>query len=154
MSEVIQGHEAILKFAITMTRMASTPAGVELPMPPPCATEVECEYQELAVGKYLTAIVTAPAKYTNAFGAIQGGFLSGMIDNIMAPLSFLSAMAPTRSIDLSVNFLAAVRPADKLRIKAEVRKIGRTTLHMSADVFDVKDALVATATSNLQIMRP
>lgn len=125
-------------------------SGVQIP--PNCILEAESEFEEYENRKRLVQTFPAREKHANPLGNLQGGILSSMIDDTMGPLSFAAARNPTTTINLSVNFLRAVRCPGLVRVEARVTGLGRRVMYLDASAFDAKGRLVATATSSVLIL--
>ena len=86
--------------------------------------------------------------FANPTGAIQGGFLSAMLDEAMSTCCIIASnvtmTAPT--LEMKTSFL---RPLFAGRAEAEARilKFGKTTAFMEADLYDPDGKLVAKATA-------
>jgi acyl-coenzyme A thioesterase PaaI-like protein len=150
--EVIHGDDNIRRHMYEALKAFKMPKGVELTLPPPSSREIESVYIEYVAQESLTASVLIPPKFANAVGVLQGGFLAAMFDGVMGPLSLLAAGGPSTSLDLITYFLAPIIPGQRLSIVARVRKAGRAIQHITADAKNEKDALVATASSTIQVL--
>lgn len=85
-------------------------------------------------------------------GILQGGFIAAMFDDLMAPLSYLTAKNPTTSMDLTTHFLRPVFVGERVTLTATVQKAGRTAIYLAAEAHNEKNKLVATAVSTLQVV--
>ncbi|OGB22451.1 MAG: hypothetical protein A3I66_04070 [Burkholderiales bacterium RIFCSPLOWO2_02_FULL_57_36] len=141
-------HDAIVEAFSAKLRAFPLPKGVELELPPKCAREVETRYVEYVPGEKLVGEVVVPERYANPLGQLQGGFLSAIFDNLMAPLCYAAA-GPTTSIDIATSFVRPILVGETISIDARVRRIGRRAVHLTADAFNKDGQLVATSTSNL-----
>ncbi|MFC4375365.1 PaaI family thioesterase [Nocardia halotolerans] len=150
---VITGHDEIVKHAITAFDHLPIPPGVELALPPPSTTTLGLQYQEFVVGRSLSATVEIPAQYGNVMGLLQGGFLAAMFDDLMAPLSYLTAKNPTTTMDLTTHFMRPVFVGERLTLTATIRKPGRSAIYIAAEAHNGNGKLAATAISTLQVMQ-
>ncbi|AFU01726.1 MULTISPECIES: PaaI family thioesterase [Nocardia] len=147
----IHGHEKVLEYTVELFR-SFTPPGVTLQLPPPSAKEMDMQFEEYVPGTSLTATVAAPPSYANAVGIVQGGFLSAMFDNLIGPLSYLTARGPTTTLELTTHFMRQTFPGQRLRLTAVVRKAGRTAIYLAAEAHSEDGKLVATAVSTVQVL--
>jgi uncharacterized protein (TIGR00369 family) len=153
MAEVIKGHDQILQCTIEILRALPVPPGVELELPPKCAREIASNFLEYRPGDSLIAEITVPQRYANAVGLLQGGFLAAMFDDLMGPLSYLTAKGPTTTLELSTNFLRPVMVGEKIVLVAKVRKAGRSAIHITAEATNSDGKLVATSSTNIQVLK-
>jgi uncharacterized protein (TIGR00369 family) len=113
---------------------------------------MDMQFEEYVPAKSLTATVAAPPQYANAVGILQGGFLSAMFDNLIGPLSYLTARGPTTTLELTTHFMRTAFPGQRLRLTAVVRKAGRTAIYIAAEAHSEDNKLVATAMSTMQVL--
>ena len=85
---------------------------------------------------------------------IQGGFVTAMLDAAMAhaAMALEQFKAIPSSIDINVSFLRPARQG-RYRSVGTAIKLGRTVAYLRAELFDVQDTLVATATSSVYLVR-
>jgi uncharacterized protein (TIGR00369 family) len=86
---------------------------------------------------------------------VQGGFVTAMLDAAMAHAVIAAEpQHPVRvaSIDLTVSFLRTAR-AGRFTALGSILKSGRTIAFLKAELYDAKDALVATASSSAHLTR-
>ncbi|MFJ9363733.1 PaaI family thioesterase [Nocardia sp. NPDC101769] len=150
---VIKGHEEIVKYAIAAFDQLPVPPGIELKLPPPSTTTLGLNYEEFVPGQSISATVEIPAKYGNVMGMLQGGFLAAMFDDLMAPLSYLTAKNPTTSMDLTTHFLRPVFVGEHLTLTATIRKPGQTAIYIAAEAHNGNGKLTATAISTIQVIQ-
>jgi uncharacterized protein (TIGR00369 family) len=94
----------------------------------------------------------AKQEFCNASGAIQGGFLTAMLDDTMGPAVIIMTNAelyPT-TIDMNVIFLASARPGP-LFGEATVLQLGKTIGFIEASLVDARGAKIARATSSVRL---
>jgi uncharacterized protein (TIGR00369 family) len=144
-------HDEIVAAFYEQLRSFPLPDGVELELPPPSAREVDTRYLEYVPGERLRGEMEIPQRYANPLGDMQGGFLSALFDNLMAPLCY-AAVGPTTSIDITTNFVRSVRVGDTICIDARIRRTGRRAMHVTAEAVNAEEKLVATSTSNLVLL--
>ncbi|OLE26872.1 MAG: hypothetical protein AUG49_07095 [Catenulispora sp. 13_1_20CM_3_70_7] len=149
---VIKGHDQIVAHAMAAFDALPIPPGIVLQLPPASTKTLALRYEEYAPGRSLSATVETSAQYGNVMGILQGGFLAAMFDDLMAPLSYLTAGNPTTSLELTTHFLRPVVVGERLTLTATVRKAGRTVVYLAAEAHNEKSKLVATAVSTLQVV--
>lgn len=147
----IRGHEQVLQCTFDLFRSVAPP-GVALELPPPSVKAFDIRFEEYVPARSLTATVEVSAQHANAVGLLQGGFLSAMFDNLIGPLSYLTARGPTTTLELTTHFLRSVFPGQRLTLTAEVRKAGRTAIYIAAEAHNADNKLVATAMSTVQVI--
>jgi len=145
----------IVKDAVALTGLdvlrGVSEALVEMP---PAAAMLGWQALSLAPG-HVRVRYTARPEFTNPHGAIQGGFLAAMLDDVMGPALFTTLgadqFAPT--IEMKVNFL---RPAHPGPLIAEGRVVHRTRslAFLEGTLSTVDEDLIATATATARIVEP
>ncbi|MBQ6622934.1 MAG: PaaI family thioesterase [Mogibacterium sp.] len=96
----------------------------------------------------LTLRHTVSEEEANPFGTMHGGLIVWLMDSAMGILSRSSTgYKRTVTLDLHSTFLRPVRIGDEVRIEAKVLHAGRTTLHLTAQVY-VGDKLCASGDAN------
>jgi len=89
---------------------------------------------------------------TNPVGILHGGIVSAMIDDCIGINFFvldLEYFYPT--INLNVEFFSSAQKGEKIRVKTQLVKQGKTIINLNADVFNSDQKLLAKATSNLAV---
>jgi molybdopterin converting factor subunit 1 len=92
--------------------------------------------------------------FLNPAGAIQGGFLTVMLDETMGPAA-LSALGPGHTVptlELKVSFL---RPGRVGRLVADARVVhkGRSVVFLEGKLTDDEGNLIATSTATARVVR-
>lgn len=99
------------------------------------AREVEAEFE-------------ARREFCNPMGAIQGGFLCAMLDDVMAVAGLVTSgmthMMPT--LELKTSFLRPARPGRLIAV-GRVLKWGRTIAFTEGELLDSDRTLLAKATA-------
>jgi uncharacterized protein (TIGR00369 family) len=148
----IHGHEQIVEQMFELFRSLPTPPGVTLELPPPASKALDMRFEEYVPARSLKATVVVPEQYGNAMGLLQGGFLCAMFDELIGPLSYLTAGGPTTSLQLTTHFLRPVFAGARLTFTAEVRKAGRTAIYIAEEAYNDDEKLVGTAMSTVQVL--
>jgi uncharacterized protein (TIGR00369 family) len=131
-------EEVLAKFANAKTR-------------PPCSETLSLELTQVdqAKGTIRLKMVGLP-QWCNPRGALQGGFVTAMLDEAMAVAGIvageLAFAVPT--LELKTTFL---RPCAAGPVEAEGRVIrwGKSAAFLEADLFDSDGRLVARASSTV-----
>jgi len=97
---------------------------------------------------------SAPPEFRNRHGKVQGGLLAAMLDSTLgcAAIAMLAPPAAIVTLTMSVSFLASAAPGE-LRGSGRVRRRGRSVIFAEAELRDVSDEVVATATGTLRVVR-
>ena len=85
------------------------------------------------------------ARHCNGAGVVHGGMLSTLADNTMAASAYTQTGARALTIQMSLQFISAVRPGAWLEAVARVRSTTQTMVFCEADMF-VGERLVMKAT--------
>jgi uncharacterized protein (TIGR00369 family) len=92
----------------------------------------------------------AQAAWCNPRGAIQGGFVTAMLDEAMAVTGIIAGglryLVPT--LELKVSFLRPCPPG-RLEAVGRVVRWGRTVAYVEADLIDPEERIVARASSTI-----
>jgi molybdopterin converting factor subunit 1 len=95
----------------------------------------------------------AREEFVNPGGAIQGGFLTAMLDETMGPaaISMLGPGFMVPTLELKVNFLRPGRPG---RMVADARVVhrGKSVVFMESSLVTDDGTLIATATATARIV--
>jgi len=86
-------------------------------------------------------------------GAIQGGFLTAMLDETMGPAA-ISALDPgygVPTLELKVSFIRPGRPG-RFVADARVVHMGRSVVFLESSLVDDEGNLIATATATARIV--
>ena len=86
--------------------------------------------------------------FANPTGAVQGGFISAMMDEAMSTCviiaSNITMTAPT--LEMKTSYLRRLMPG-KASVEARILRMGKSAAFMEAECFDVDGKLVAKATA-------
>jgi len=86
----------------------------------------------------------------NPMGMLHGGVISGILDDIIGTaVASLDKEQHYVSINLAVDFINASRVGDLVTARAEIVRNGRTVVYAKASLYNAKNVLLATCTSNL-----
>ncbi len=121
---------------------------------PPCAQLLGWELIDQWPDEGRIEIAFHPTEQLlNPRGAIQGGFVTAMLDDAMGPALVMMSggkQAPV-SLDINVTFIKPAFPG-RLICKARVIKKGRNIAYLEGELFDIDGNLLARATSTAHIV--
>ncbi len=123
----------------------------DVKVPPPCFLASGAKIIAHEPNKSLTVAVPVSEEQTNPVGSLQGGILASYFDNTFGPLSFATMRRPCVSIDMTVNFVRAVRPGETVLVRAEFKSKSRKLIQLYAEAHNEKQKLIATATTNMLV---
>lgn len=90
----------------------------------------------------------------NPFGILHGGVVAGMVDEMMGLQLFLHCEEEKYvAIGLNVDFLDKVKVGDKIIVRPNIERKGRTTANASCRVENEAGKLVALASCNFARLR-
>lgn len=116
---------------------------------PPCSDTLGMRLAEVhQESKTIRMDFDVPEMFANPTGAIQGGFVSAMMDEAMSTCVIIASnvtmTAPT--LEMKTSYLRALFPG-KAYVEARILKLGRSAAFMEADCFSGEGKLVARATA-------
>jgi len=127
----------------------------ELTLPPPSLKELGLEYLEIRPGEFMIGKLPFQEKFTNPVGTYQGGFLTAAVDEVMGPLSYITAKSPCMTLSLNMTFL---RPFTKemsfCLIKANILSVSNNFIFMRAEITSQNGKLLAHAESHVTKVKP
>jgi uncharacterized protein (TIGR00369 family) len=127
--------------------------GVSLVLPPPSVTTLGTHYIEMDLGKMLAAEFKYDVRFTNPLRTIQGGFLCAAFDDVYGPLTYMAAMAPVMTIEMSTTFIRPFTAETELiRIKAVVVSKSKSLLVLKAEAHSKDGKLIAISTNHSMIV--
>jgi uncharacterized protein (TIGR00369 family) len=93
-------------------------------------------------------------EFCHSVDVIQGGFVTAMLDATMSHAAFgqQSDIVNVATLEIKVSFLEPSR-AGRFRCRGWLRKTGRSTGFMEAELFDENGLLTATATTTAKLVR-
>ena len=127
--------------------------GTHVPRPPAYAELLGARPLHAAPG-HVRFEFQASEQFLNPAGAIQGGFLTVMLDETMGPAA-LSALGPgymVPTLELKVSFL---RPGRVGRLVADARVVhmGKSVAFLEGTLADDEGNLIATSTATARVVR-
>lgn len=116
---------------------------------PPCSDTLGMRLEAVDQdNQALTMSFQVSESFANPTGAIQGGFITAMLDEAMSTCVIIASnvtmTAPT--LELKTSYLRPLFPGPA-RVEARILRMGRSAAFMEADCFDPDGKLVARATA-------
>lgn len=130
----------------------------EPPQKPPPMLATLCWVRDVEIDSEVGRVVAefAPrSELTHSGGVVQGGFVTGWLDSCMAR----AAIARTgfqrniASLEVKVNFFQPALAGMTVRVEAEVERMGRSIVFLSARAYDEEGEVIATGTSTARLLR-
>ncbi|MFN7164577.1 MAG: PaaI family thioesterase [Hyphomonas sp.] len=116
---------------------------------PPCSDTLGMRLAALSQDEqWVRMEFDVPQMFANPTGAVQGGFISAMMDEAMSTAVIIASnvtmTAPT--LEMKTSYLKRLMPGPA-SVTARILKLGKSAAFMEADCFDAEGALVARATA-------
>jgi uncharacterized protein (TIGR00369 family) len=116
---------------------------------PPCSDTLGMRLAALSQDEqWVRMDFDVPQMFANPTGAVQGGFISAMMDEAMSTAVIIASnvtmTAPT--LEMKTSYLKRLMPGPA-SVTARILKLGKSAAFMEADCFDAEGALVARATA-------
>ena len=102
-------------------------------------------------------LLTVKKEMTNPYGNIHGGMMALVMDEVIGwAVISLDTDNHYTSLNLSVDFLYAIKEGDKMRAISKVIRAGKKIIHVECNVYNLEGTLVGKASSNLIVtnMKP
>lgn len=136
MPERISDEEMLARFANAKKR-------------PPCSETLGMQLLEVnQEAMTLRMAFDVSPNFSNPTGAIQGGFLTAMLDEAMSVCCIISSnvtmTAPT--LELKTSYFRPLFPG-RAEAKARILKFGKSIAFMEAELFDPEGRVVAKASA-------
>lgn len=116
---------------------------------PPCSDTLGMRLADLSQERqWVRMEFDVPQMFANPTGAVQGGFISAMLDEAMSTAVIIASnvtmTAPT--LEMKTSYLKRLMPG-KASVEARILRLGKSACFMEAECFDAEGALVAKATA-------
>lgn len=116
---------------------------------PPCSDTLGMRLADLnQAEQWVRMEFDVPQMFANPTGAVQGGFISAMLDEAMSTAVIIASnvtmTAPT--LEMKTSFLKRLMPG-KASVTARILRMGKSAAFMEADCHDPEGTLVARATA-------
>lgn len=116
---------------------------------PPCSDTLGMSLAALSQDdQWVRMEFNVSASFANPTGAVQGGFISAMLDEAMSTAVIIASnvtmTAPT--LEMKTSYLKRLMPG-KASVEARILRLGKSACFMEAECFDADGALVAKATA-------
>ena len=123
-------------------------------LPPPTLQELQMEYLEIIPGQKMLARLPFQQRFTNPMGTYQGGFLGAAVDEVLGPLSYVTAGVPCMTLSLNMTFLKPFSANLKtVTIEGIVLQKTQSLIFMRAEIKNEAQELIAHCESHVMIMR-
>ncbi len=122
--------------------------------PPPCSELLGMRVIEFSPeGGKMTFQYQPTTAMTNPLGFIQGGFVTAMLDDVMAPalLSTCPAETSIPTLEIKTSFIKGVKPGPVFAEGWIVKKT-RTVAFMAAELTSTEGELLAIASATFRII--
>jgi uncharacterized protein (TIGR00369 family) len=147
-------HEEWLKKLAEWKQDLKNKTGKDFLFPPPSNETLQVEYTEIVPGKKMAAKFPYQRRFSNPVGLYQGGFLSAAIDEVLGPLSYITAGVPCMTLSLNVTFLKAFPESlGHVVIEGFVLQKTKSFIFLRAEVKSPSGDLIAHAESHAAVMR-
>lgn len=116
---------------------------------PPCSDTLGMRLAALSqADQWVRMEFDVSPAFANPTGAVQGGFISAMLDEAMSTAVIIASnvtmTAPT--LEMKTSYLKRLMPG-KASVEARILRLGKSACFMEAECFDAEGALVAKATA-------
>lgn len=116
---------------------------------PPCSDTLGMRLSNVnQADKTIIMDFDVSARFANPTGAVQGGFVSAMLDEAMSTCCIIASnitmTAPT--LEMKTSYLRPLFPGPA-KVEARILKWGKSAAFMEAEAFDPEGRLVAKATA-------
>lgn len=93
-------------------------------------------------------------EYLNPAKGMQGGFITAAFDNTFGTL-FVCANeeAIGTTIDIATSYQRPIFCGDELQVTVYLKHMGKTIVHMTGEAFNREGKLIATANTNIMILK-
>jgi uncharacterized protein (TIGR00369 family) len=128
--------------------------GKDFLFPPPSNETLLVEYTEIVAGSKMTGKFPYQKRFSNPVGLYQGGFLSAAIDEVLGPLSYITAGVPCMTLSLNVTYLRAFPESmGHVMIEGIVLQKTKSFIFLRAEVKSPAGDIIAHAESHAAVMR-
>ena len=148
---IIKGDELTKIFDDMTESLKDSP--VKIQVPPPSFTSMKAKIEEYEKNKRMIVSLPVEDHQTNPVGVMQGGFIAAAFDNTFGPLSYLVAKRPMTTIDMSVQYIRGVETGQTVFVETWIVAKGFSTISMAGEMKSAKGKLLATAITNLLIIK-
>lgn len=101
---------------------------------------------------HLTVEILVRKDMCNPGGIMHGGVATGMMDDVIGLTVFsMGNEAFYASVNLSVDFLFAAKPDEKLIVKSKIVRMGKKIAHAEGEIRNQAGNIIAKCTTNLVV---
>lgn len=116
-------------------------------LPPPAMLTLQAEVVDTSSPRMVRVRYPIAEAFTNPYGALQGGFLAAMFDNVIGMCAYaVDPNRPSATIELSLRYFRSLT-AGYVTIDGSVLRVGRSTLTIECIARDDAGELCAKATA-------
>lgn len=119
--------------------------------PPNCFVSMQAKFVEYESRRSLAVTFPVLEESLNPLRTMQGGFIVAAFDNVFGPLSYLAARVPCVTLNLNTQFIRPIALQDHLTVRATVVSRNAQVLQMTAEAFNSRNKLIATASATATI---
>ena len=148
---IIKGNDVLKIFDDMKESLINSPVKIEVP--PPSFITMKAKIEEYEKNKRMIVSLPVEDHQTNPVGVMQGGFIAAAFDNTFGPLSYLVAKRPMTTIDMSVQYIRGVETGQTVFVETWIVAKGFSTMSMAGEMKSAKGKLLATAITNLLIIK-
>ena len=101
-----------------------------------------------------TAVYSAKKNMCHSGGIVQGGFITGWLDAVMALACMCKVGSDVLvlSLEIKTSFIKSVNPGE-VTVSGKVIKTGRTIAFLEGEIFDKKNNLLAKANQTVKLIK-
>ena len=134
-------------------RSLSREHALGITFPPNCFTSMQAKFVEYESRRSLSVAFPVLEESLNPLRTMQGGFIVAAFDNVFGPLSYLAARIPCVTLNLNTQFVRPIECGDQLTVRATVVSRNAQVLQMTAEAFNSRNKVIATASATATIAR-
>ena len=134
-------------------RSLSREHALGITFPPNCFTSMQAKFVEYESRRSLSVAFPVLEESLNPLRTMQGGFIVAAFDDVFGPLSYLAARIPCVTLNLNTQFIRPIECGDQLTVRATVVSRNAQVLQMTAEAFNSRNKVIATASATATIAR-
>lgn len=120
-----------------------------------CVELFQPEFKQFIPGESVAYNFSVLNQYLNPRKTMNGGYIASAFDLTFGGLFFLECnnIANFVTIDMAINYHKPVYENDRLTITAKFKNSGKRLTHMIGEAVNQKGELIASASTNLIVVR-
>lgn len=112
---------------------------------------LQCTLEKIEEGQAVISLEVRP-EMTNPYGMIHGGMMALVMDEAIGwAVVSLDAESHYTSVNLTIDFLYAVKEGERLRARSGIVRQGKKIIHAEVFVYDMEGRILGKASSNLVV---